>query len=362
MKVLHTESSKGWGGQENRTVQEALQLRGRGVELAFACQPQSRLAARGRELDFPVHTMAMRSNADLPAVARLAAAMRRHGADVVNTHSGRDTFLAGLGARLVRRRPLVVRTRHLILPITSRSTYSFLPDHVVAVSEAVRAYLIGAGVPADRVSTVSTGVDTRRFDPATVAGGLRQELALPDAALLIGTVAILRAKKGHLDLLDAVPEVLSAVPQAQFVFAGDGPQHDNLSRAIAERGLEGRVRLLGLRRDVPELLKSFDVFVLPTHEEALGTSYLEAQAMGIPVIGTRVGGVPETMREGETGLLVPARDPRSLAHAIIALAQDERRRRAMGGAGREWVLAEHTVERMGERMLALYERLLRGRR
>lgn len=361
MKVLHTESSKGWGGQENRTLQEALQLRPRGVELAFACQPESRLAARGREQGFAVYTMAMRSNADLPAVARLAATLRRHGADVVNTHSGRDTFLAGLAARLVRRRPLVVRTRHLILPITSRSTYSVLPDHVVAVSEAVRAYLIGAGVPAQRISTIPTGVDARRFDPAAVSGGLRRELGLPDSALLVGTVAILRAKKGHLDLLDAVPRVLAAVPQARFVFAGDGPQHDNLSRAIAERGLEGKVSLLGLRRDVPEVLGSLDLFVLPTHEEALGTSYLEAQAMGLPVIGTRVGGVPETMREGETGLLVPARDPGALAAAIVSLAQDGGRRRAMGAAGREWVLAEHTVERMGERMLALYERLLRER-
>jgi glycosyltransferase involved in cell wall biosynthesis len=359
---LHTESSKGWGGQENRSLQEALQLRGCGVELAFACQPGSRLAARGQEQGFAVHTMPMRSNADLPAVARLAAAMRRHGAEIVNTHSGRDTFLAGLAARLVRRRPLVVRTRHLILPITSRSTYTFLPDHVVAVSDAVRAYLIRAGVPEDHVSTISTGVDARRFDPARVRGTLRQELGLSDSALLVGTVAILRAKKGHLDLLDAAPAVLASAPEAVFVFAGDGPQQENLTRAIAERGLEGKVRLLGLRRDVPEILRSLDIFVLPTHEEALGTSFLEAQAMSVPAIGTRVGGVPETIREGETGLLVPARDPDALAQAIVTLAQDGQRRRAMGAAGREWVLAEHTVERMAERMLALYERLLRGRR
>jgi len=361
MRILHTESSRGWGGQENRTLQEALQLRAAGAEVSFACQPDSQLAARAQQHGFGVTTLAMRNNFDMPAVARLAAALRRDGADIVNTHSGRDTFLAGLAARLVRRRPLVVRTRHLILPITSRSTYTFLPDHVVAVSEAVRTYLMTVGVPAHRVTAIPTGVDTARFDPAVHPGNLRQELGLPAEAVLIGTVAILRAKKGHLDLLAAAPRVIAAVPQAVFVFAGDGPQFDNLTQAIAERKLEGRVRLLGLRRDIPQVLKSLDLFVLPTHQEALGTSFLEAQAMGVPVIGTRVGGVPETIRENETGLLVPAHDPEALAQAIIALAGDPARRRAMGAAGRAWVSAEHTVQRMGERMLALYQRLLQER-
>jgi glycosyltransferase involved in cell wall biosynthesis len=361
MRVLHSESSRGWGGQENRTLQEALQLRSRGVEMAFACQPGSQLAARAQQSGFSVTTLPMRNNFDMPAVARLAAAMRRHGADIVNTHSGRDTFLAGLGARLVRRRPLVVRTRHLILPITSRSTYTFLPDHVVAVSEAVRAYLMAVGVLAHRVTAIPTGVDTARFDPAGPTGNLRQELGLPAEAVLVGTVAILRAKKGHLDLLAAAPRVLAALPQVVFVFAGDGPQFDNLNRAIAERNLEGRVRLLGLQRDIPEVLRSLDLFVLPTHQEALGTSYLEAQAMAVPVIGTRVGGVPETIRENETGLLVPAHDPEALAQAIIALARDPARRRAMGAAGRAWVSAEHTVQIMGERMFFLYQRLLQER-
>lgn len=362
MRVLHTESSRGWGGQENRTLQEALALRRHGVETAFACQPDSQLAARAQQSGFGVTTLPMRNNLDLPAVARLATAMRRHRADIVNTHSGRDTFLAGVAARLVRRRPLVVRTRHLILPITTRSSYTLLPDHVVAVSEAVRSYLIGAGVPPDRVSAIPTGVDPARFDPAGTHGELRRELGLPDDTVLVGTVAILRAKKGHLDLLAAAPKVIAALPQVVFVFAGDGPQFDNLQRAIAERNLQASVRLLGLRRNVPEVLRALDLFVLPTHQEALGTSFLEAQAMTVPVIGTRVGGVPETIRENETGLLVPAHDPAALAQAIIALAGDPALRRAMGAAGRDWVLAKHTVDQMAERMLNLYQRLLLERR
>ena len=358
MRVLHSESSRGWGGQENRTLQECLQLRARGVELMLLCPPDSGLSKRGREQGFAVAEVAMPRSLDPLAVLRIAAALRRFRPDVINTHSGRDTILAGLAARLVRPRPLVVRTRHLILPITSRATYAWLPDHVVTVSVAVRENLIAAGILPQRISAITTGVDCRRFDPALVSPVLRKELGLADDAFVVGMVAILRMKKGHQDLLDAAVEVVKAMPQAVFVIAGDGPQRGNIERGIAERGLHAQVRLLGLRRDIPEVLRSLDLFVLPTHEEAFGTSCLEAQAMGLPVIASRVGGVPEAVQEGVTGLLVPAKDPHALAAAIIELGRDPQRRRTMGAAARPWVLAEHTTQRMAGRMLHLYETLL----
>ena len=361
MRVLHSESSRGWGGQENRTMQECLQLRVRGVELMLVCPPQSGLSKRAREQDFAVAEVAMPRSLDPLAVFRIAAEMRRFRPDVVNSHSGRDTILAGLAARLVRPRPLVVRTRHLILPITSRATYSWLPDHVVTVSVAVRENLIASGVAPQRITAITTGVDCQRFDPAIVAPVLRRELGLADDAFVVGMVAILRMKKGHQDLLDAAVDVVKVLPQAVFVIAGDGPQRDNIERGIAERGLQAHVRLLGLRRDIPEVLRSLNLFVLPTHEEAFGTSYLEAQAMGLPVIATRVGGVPEAVNEGVTGLLVPAKNPQALAAAIIELGRDPQRRSAMSAAGRPWVQAGHTTERMAERMIDLYEALLRER-
>jgi glycosyltransferase involved in cell wall biosynthesis len=362
MRVMHTESSTGWGGQENRTLQEALQARARGVEVCFACRRGAKLGQRARELGFAVEEMSMRNSVDLASIVGLARSFRRHGVDIVNSHSGRDTLLAGMAVRLLPARPRLVRTRHLILPITSRATYSVLPDHVVCVSGAVRDYLVSAGIPAALLSTVPTGVDTGRFDPDSVNATLRGELGIDETAPLIGTVAILRMKKGYQDLIAAIPRVLEALPNAHFVFAGDGPQRGNIEQAIAAAKLNDRVHLLGLRGDIPQVLRSLDLFVLPTHQEALGTSYLEAQAMGVPVIGTRVGGVPDALREGETGLLVPAHDPSALAATIVELAADRPRCRQMGEAGRRWVRAECTVETMSERMLALYQRLLAERR
>ncbi|MCX7893675.1 MAG: glycosyltransferase [Burkholderiales bacterium] len=363
VRVLHTESSAGWGGQENRTLREVRELGARGVHAAIACRPGAKLGARAREAGLEVHEVPMRGAGDLGSILALRSILKRGRFDVVSTHSSGDTLVAGLAARLLWPRPVHVRTRHLILPITHRATYTWLPDHVVAVTHALADYLASAGVPRERISVIGSGIDLDAFDPDRTPPVLRSELGLAKNALVVGTVAILRVKKGHRDLLEAVPAIVAAVPEAVFVLAGDGPQRANLEREIAARGLADRVRMIGLRHDVANVLASLDLFVLPTHEEAGGQSFLEAQAMRVPVVSTRVGGVPEMVREGETALLVPPRDPAALAEAVIALARDPHRRRRMGEAARAWVLAEHGAGRMAERMLALYERLLaeRGR-
>lgn len=356
MRVMHTESSLGWGGQENRTFNECLGLRARGHSVLVVAPPGARLLERAEQAGIATAAVPMRRSFSLSAILALAKLMRHKRPDIVSTHSGRDTTLAGFAARLVRQRPRVVRTRHLILPITSRLTYDRLPDHVVTVSHAVRDELIRSGIAATHVTAVPTGVDFGRFERSTVQPSLRTELGLAVETVLVGTIAILRKGKGHHHLLEAASQVLARMPNVHFVFAGDGPQMDNLKRQAAALGVDKQVSFLGLRRDVPAVLASLDMFVLPTRREALGTSYIEAQAMGVPVIGSRVGGVPETMIEGETGLLVPPENPAALAAAILELAADPTRRRAMGESGAAFVRERYSVDGMVEGMLAVYRR------
>jgi glycosyltransferase involved in cell wall biosynthesis len=184
---------------------------------------------------------------------------------------------------------------------------------------------------------------------------------LSPETLLIGTVAILRAKTGHAEILDAAPVVLARFPEAHFVFAGDGPQTDNLKARIAAEGLDGRVHLLGLRRDVTNVLESLDLFVLPTHQEALGTAFIEAAALGVPAIGTNIDGVPEIVQDGSTGLLVPPLDGKALGEAIISLLADPERRAAMSRTASEFVRRQFSREKMAAGMEALYQRLLDAR-
>ncbi len=361
LAVVHTESSKGWGGQENRILHESIGLKKLGARVLIICQPDSRLALRARETGIEVRTVRMRKGLDVKAIWQIMRVLGKERFAVVNTHSGRDSILAGIAGRLSRTKPLIVRTRHLALPITSKFTYGVLPHAVVTVSEHVRRYLIREGIREDRVTAVPTGVDLSRFDPGGDAGTLRRELDLEATSPLVGTAAILRFKKGHHVLLEAIPKVLEAVPGAIFVFAGDGPQYENILQSIREKKLGAHVLLLGLRRDIPNVLQSIDLFVLPTLEEALGTAFVEAMAMKKPVIGTRVGGVPEVVREGENGLLVDPGDAAGLADAIIRLLRNPGLAKSMGERGRTLAATEFSVERMCLRMHALYETLLHAR-
>jgi glycosyltransferase involved in cell wall biosynthesis len=352
MRILHTESSTGWGGQENRTMNELISMRERGHEMAVLSRPGARIIERAKEAGFQTFAVDMRGVLDFPGILQLRSVMKAFHPDVVNTHSGRDTQLAGMAAHTLSGRPLIVRTRHLALPISSKFSYSVLPDHVVTVSKYVESYLIEAGVPGKQVSTVATGVDFSRYDRSTVQGNLREELGLAADSLLIGTVAILRAKKGHAEILDAAPEVLKRFPNAHFVFAGDG---------IVADGLTGHVHMLGLRRDVTNVLASLDIFVLPTHQEALGTAFIEAAAMGIPAVASNVDGVPEVVLDGQTGLLVPAQDGNALIEPICRLLGDPIFRQSMGANATEFVRRKFSREVMAHGMERLYQRLLEAR-
>lgn len=358
LTVLHVESSKGWGGQENRTLNEMVCLRDMGHHCLLACQPGAKLGLRAREAGFPVLEVKMRSIIDVPAILALRSYMRRMEVDIVNTHSGRDTQLAGLAARSLWKRPRIVRTRHLALPITSRFTYSTLPDQVVTVSAYVGEYLAQAGVPRSHLTTVATGVDLTRYRRDPAATGLRDELGLPPECKLVGTVAILRRKKGHAELLDAIPAILRQHPHTHFVFAGDGPQRDNIEEKIQALGIGGHVHLLGLRRDIVNVLQSLDLFVLPTHQEALGTALIEAAALGLAAVASNVDGVPEAVVDGETGLLVPVMDSPALASAICNLLADDEKRSAMGKVAFARVQQLYSRETMARNMIALYRRLI----
>ncbi len=366
LTILHTESSSGWGGQENRTLHECLGLKSTfGERVIVLCRPGSGLEKRAGAAGLDVVTNGLRSSHDIAAVKFVVALIKREGVDVVSTHSGVDSFLCAVAARLSRRKPVIVRTRHLALPITSKTTYSLLPHRVVTVSEYVRRHLVdGKGLKKDRVVTIPTGIDLERFNPEKTPDTFRQGAGgagFKEKDLIVGTVAILRRKKGHHVLLDAIPRVLREFGHVKFVFAGDGPQKENIERKIKELGIEKSVTLLGLRADVECVLKGMDLFVLPTLQEALGTSILEASAMGKAVISTRVGGVPEVVIEGVTGQLVDPEDSGALSDAIIKLLKDGPLRRSMGVEGRKLVNKEFSTERMVERMHALYIGLVNGR-
>lgn len=360
LTLLHTESSMGWGGQEIRILKESLGLLRRGHRVLIACQPGSGLERRTRASGIPVEPVRMRTPFHLPAVFQLKRLIKQGKVDVVSTHSSVDSWLASMAARLCFPRPAIVRTRHLALPARGWLTYR-LPDRIVTVSEFVRRSLVkGQSLPPEKVVAIPTGVDLERFRPVKDPAPLREELGIPLKAKVVITVAVLRRPKGHHVVLEAAKRILAKEPEILFLFVGDGPQRQNLERAIAQLSLGNHVRLLGWRDDVSRLLASADLYVTAAFHEALGQATLEAMATGLPVIGTRVGGVPELVLDGATGLLVQPGDADALASAILELFADPERAKAMGQRGRDHVVEQFSLEKMVEAMEALYLRLGKG--
>lgn len=356
LRILHTEAATSFGGQEFCIYKEMIAMRERGHHLEAVCQPGAELGKRLREAGFTVHLTPMDGPLNFVRCVAFVRRLLRDGRfDVVNTHSRRDTVLGAIAARLAGT-PLIVRTRHLAKPINSLYAYTWLAHRVIAVSRYVRGQLLDGGAQPEAVTTIHSPVVLPQVRTGVC---VRRELGLPEDALVVGCVAVMRAEKGHGDLIDAFQRLSTTFPNAHLVLVGEGQPLAGRLRAQAEElGLAQRVHFTGRRDDIGNVLTAFDVFALPTLREALGTVFIEAAAMGLPVIGTDVGGVPETMQAGVTGLLVPPGDPAALAGALESLLADPALRRRMGDAGRELIRGQGLFS--AERTAGLVEQAYTG--
>jgi glycosyltransferase involved in cell wall biosynthesis len=341
--VLHTEASLGLGGQEIRILSEVRWLLDHGWDALIACRPESRLLAEARAAGAPVAAVAMRGTLDVAALLRLRALMRSRGVALVHTHSSVDSWLATVAARSLGRP--VVRGRHVTIPIRRRRALVYrLAHHVITTGEAVAAQVRAAGVPAERISAISAGVDTGRFHGGVSGKSVREELGLADVPV-VGLVANVRGSKGHAVFLEAAREVLGSRPHARFLIVGDGVGFDDVRRRVREMGLEASVIMTGFRRDIPEVMAALDVLVLPSiRSEATSQVVPQALAVGTPVVAAATGGLPEIVRDGETGRLIAPGDASALARAVLSLLDDPERAREMALAGQALVRARYSAD------------------
>jgi glycosyltransferase involved in cell wall biosynthesis len=226
-------------------------------------------------------------------------------------------------------------------------------DCFICASEAIRRMLISDGVPEARAVTVHEGIDVARVAAAPPAN-LHEDLFLPHGAPLIGNVAALVPHKGQRHLIEAAALVVRQVPDARFVIAGEGELRPALERTIREHRLEKHVLLAGFRPDVLSLHKAFDIFVMSSITEGLGTSLLDAMAAGKPIVATNAGGIPEVVVDGATGFLVQPRDHQAMATAIVRLLKDAGLRQRIGNAGAARARDKFSAERMVEQTLDVY--------
>jgi len=298
----------------------------------------------------------------------LAVRLRDARPDLVHTHLIHADLYGIPAARWAGVRG-VVSSRHnddrfrRWLPVRVLSRWLWRQaDAGIAISEAIRRFAIAyEGVSPQKIHTIHYGLDPASVHaPPDARTRLRQELGLPADAPLVGSVCRLIEQKGLDNALDGFAQVAAEFPAAHYAIAGDGPLRGALEAQAARLGVADRVHFLGWRADAPAIFAALDVLLAPSRWEGFGLVFLEAMALGVPVISTRVSAIPEVIADGETGWLVPPDDPAAIAGALRAALADPGERCRRGEAGRARLESQFTVDAMVERTLAVYRGVVGG--
>ena len=355
MKILHTEASCGWGGQEIRILEESRGLIGRGHEVTVACPAHARMTVEAVRFGVPMVALPIEFKT-VAGFSALRSCLARTSPDVVNTHSSADSWLTGLACATLKNPPAIVRTRHISAPVAGNAFNRWLyrqAKGVVTTGESLRQHLLEVlDLDPARVTSVPTGIDTERFVPGDKSAAKRA-LGLDPAQRHVGIVATLRSWKGHLFLLEAFAQLKR--PDLHLLIVGEGPMRGPIDEKIATLGIRERVTLAGQRNDPERWLQAMDLFCLPSYaNEGVPQAILQAMLCALPIVTTPVGAILEAVRDGESALVVPPQDAAALAAAIGRLLDDGTLGSSLGAAARRVASADFSKEAMLDRMESLF--------
>lgn len=344
-RILYVDNEVVWRGGQEQLFGLMCGMARRGHSVNLAAPADSPLAERAKSAGIEVLPFRQRSELSLTAIVKFFQLVRECRCDIVHFNTPTSVVAGSLAARLSSV-PVIVCSRRVNFPLRSGLSvikYNRLIDRMLTVSNSIRETLLQAGVKEQLVQVVYEGVDLKWID----------SLPLPESESwgpgpVIGTVAHLSHEKGHDTLLEALAILKKRIgPLAAFqaVIVGEGERRGFLERLVRKLDLEDLVHFTGFRTNAEALMKGFDVFCLPSLSEGLSSAILAAMACRLPVVSTRVGGIPELVIDGETGFLVPPSDHVALAEALARLIADPALRLACGTAGRKRIESLFTVEK-----------------
>ena len=350
IKVLHTEWSDGWGGQEIRILSESKALIEKGYEIIIAAQSNSDLFKRSNQEGVPTIAIKMNKGLNLLTIIHLVRCIKDNQIDIVHTHSSVDSRTAGIAARIAGIK--VVRSRHISIPISkSKLTwwqYMKLADRVITSGRDIRdAMITNNKMLAEKIISAPAGVDTEKFSVDRELNDIRPDYNLDATHFVVGIVSVLRSWKGHQYLIEAIKMASEVIPNIRLIIVGAGPQKQNIEKLINQFKLHDFIILTGHQPDPALFYKAMDVMVLPSYAgEATSQVLPQAMLMRKPVISTDTGGLSEVVIHNQTGLIVPTKNSLEIFKAIKTLFDDNNLRNRLAEQGRVHALKNFTFEKM----------------
>jgi len=365
LRIVHTESSCGWGGQDIRVLRESQGLIQRGHEVTIVTPGHNRLTREAEALGVPTVDMPIQYKTSRGLAALRGWLARNVGAiDIVNTHSSTDSWLTAIAGLTLRDMPPVIRTRHVSSPISNKPTTRWLyrraACHIVTSGEALRQKIHREnGIPLERMTSVPTGVDLARFRPADKRAA-RERNGLDPDCFYVGILAMLSHFKGQRDLFAVMAQFKTTQPDIRLLVMGDGLERRSMEAEVAAAGLNDRIRFTGYLGDAEQWLPALDVFAHPsTGDEGTSQSLPQAMCCELPCIATDVGGLPDVIAHERTGLVVNPGRPDELAQAVLRLRYDTELAQRLAHAGRAHALSRFGLDRTLDDMERLFLRFAR---
>jgi glycosyltransferase involved in cell wall biosynthesis len=362
LRIVHVDTGLSLRGGQRQLLKLARRLRQRGHGQIIVCREQSELETCARAEEFPSFPLPLHDPAYAYGILQLRQHLQVAPCDILHAHDGRGqtvAWLASIGMRVRR----VASRRVTFLPKhrwAHRLKYAHTCDAVVTVSDFIRQWAIRCGIPHSKIELIPDGIEIPPELPTPeTRAKVRAQWGFGESEFVMGQVGAFAPEKGQDVALAALQQLTPCFPQARLLLAGEGPTLKDLEITQKCKALGDRVRLCGAIENLAEFFPALDLFVTPSKSEGLGSSALMAMSYGLPVVASRVGGLPEVVEEARTGWLVEPASPSALANAILAAASDRTRLKQWGLNGRERA-RQFSVDIMVERTEALYCRLLFG--
>lgn len=361
MNILHIDTEKYWRGGQQQVYYLHKALIAKGIKSILVCNKSSELSIICKKENLPFIELNIFGELDIFTAVEIAKYCKQNKYDIIQAHSAHALSI-GILSKYFYSVPKLIGVRRVDFPI-KKNLFSKLKynsskiSKFVAISDFIRKVLVQDGIDKNKITTIRSGVDILKYDNTSPEIDFRNKYHIGKNDIIIGTVAAFAGHKDYPNLLNAFKIVKEEIKNTKLVCVGDGPLFEEVKNLAAELKVKNDVIFLGFRRDIGKLLKVFDVFILASKKEGLGTSLIDALAVGLPIIATNTGGIPELIENKNNGILVDPKNHNKLAEAIINLVENPEKRKMLSLAAKD-SSKKFSVEVTVKQNIEVYEKLL----